>query len=336
MKLPQALEQYSGLKINAASVLQLSDRSWWVALDSLTDSKAGVLEGKLHLPADRTTKLVIFQPGFPGGAATDFERLHLKGLLLAGYAVFAARHRGTIINGPHAEYYINCPQRQEKAKEKGQRVLGNGNNSLGDWLVEPLIGIDALGDAFEEISLVGHSFGGFAVMLSATLLFKDKLRNHGKVRKVVSLAGVGGRVRSANDRTIERWHDFIKADWGATNRIEIGEPSKNVEQIRSLHHKLHEFASVIPKSVDVICLSAFGDTEESLDELIPVHEALDVIVSVGHGTLVIDTTQFPDAATGKLAHEVDLLQTSDLLKLVDPNWKSPAQIVRLGKQGLPD
>jgi hypothetical protein len=61
-------------------------------------SQFGTLEGKLHLPSLHATSLLIFQPGFPGGGATDFEKLHVRELTKAGHAVFTTRHNGTIFH----------------------------------------------------------------------------------------------------------------------------------------------------------------------------------------------------------------------------------------------
>jgi pimeloyl-ACP methyl ester carboxylesterase len=331
--LPERFSQYTDLRIAPDSVLPISENSWWVSLAPSPDFDSGALEGKFHLPQERATRLVIFEPGFPGGASTDFERLHLKGLLAAGYAVFTTRHRGTIINGKYSDYYINCPSRQEKARRENQEILGSGQHTVGDWLVEPLIALSSLGGAFEEVILAGISFGGLAVVTCATTIFKDKLKHHGKIKKVVSLAGVGGRLRSDKDHFIERWHEFIRADWAA-DRVEIGEPEPNIECIRKAHQQLHKFAEVIPQSVGIVCLTACGDTEDSVDELLPAQEALDVIVSAGHGTLVVDKTQRADPQGGKLAHELEFLKTDDLLKFVDPAWRPAKQILRLDEHGL--
>jgi hypothetical protein len=204
---------------------------------------------------------------------------------------------------------------------------------MGDWLSEPLIALDALGEAFEEVIIVGHSFGGLAIMHAASQLFKQKYRYHEKVKRLVHLAGVGGRLRGRHDRAIERWSDFIQADW-AINRIEVGDVAINVEHIRKAHETLHQSAAAIPETVDVICLTAYGETEDSIDELIPPQEALDIIISVGHGTLIVDTTQRTNSAAGEMAHELFALKTDALLKFVDPSWKSPKQILRLDAQGL--
>jgi pimeloyl-ACP methyl ester carboxylesterase len=331
--LPEHFKQYFDLNIDARTVLPIAENSFWVTLNSPTHAHSGSLEGKLHLPTVRATKLIIFEPGFPGGACTDFERLHLKGLLAAGYAIFAARHRGTIINGPHSNYYIDCPERQEKAVAENQKVLGNGQASMGDWLSEPLIALDALGGAFEELIVVGHSFGGLAIMYSAAQLFKYQYPHYDKVKKLVHLAGVGARLRGPHDRTIARWSEFIQADW-AINRIEIGDVAQNIEHIRKAHETLHQLAASIPPAVDLICLTAYGDSVDAVDELIPPQEALDIIVSVGHGTLIVDTTQRANPAAGEMAHELLSLKTESVLKFVDPAWKPAKQLLRLDAQGI--
>jgi pimeloyl-ACP methyl ester carboxylesterase len=333
IQLPTRLQKYSGLKIDSENVLPISEDSWWVTLNAGSDSDNGLLEGKFHLPSELTTKLIIFQPGFPGGGSTDFERLHVKELLFAGHAIFTARHRGTIINGKHSEYYINCTKRQEKAALEKQKVLGNGHSSFDDWFKEPLIAVDSLAAGFEEIILVGHSLGALAILSSAIAIFKRKSEMCSKVKTLVSLAGVGGRVRNANDRVLKRWDEFFYAEW-AQERLEIGGLADNIGYIREAHEQIHNFADVIPPSVKLICVIAYGDTEESVDELIPPQEALDVIVSFGRGTLVVDKTERPDPKTGSRAHELFALKTDDFLKLIDPAWNPTKQILRLDTQGI--
>jgi pimeloyl-ACP methyl ester carboxylesterase len=325
---------YADLNVETDSVLPLSHHSWWITLKPSQPSEAGALEGKLHLPAEKATRLIIFQPGFPGGASTDFERLHVKTLLASGYAVFAGRHRGTILNGKHSDYYINCAERQQKALADKQYILGNKACALHDWLDEPILALDSLGGAFEEIVLIGHSFGGLAVMLSSTKIFRHKLKHYAKIKKIISLAGVGGRLRNSDDQTLLRWSEFIKSDWGATDRIETIDEYKNIEGISKAHVEVHKFADSIPASVAVICLSAHGDEKDAVDELIPVQEALDMIVSIGHGTLIIDKTQKPDPDSGKLAHELENLKSTDLLRLIDLSWKPDRQILKLDAHGI--
>lgn len=55
--------------INPENTIKLTDRSFWVTLNS----KSGLVEGKIYFPAKISDKLVIFEPGFPGGV-----RLNLR------------------------------------------------------------------------------------------------------------------------------------------------------------------------------------------------------------------------------------------------------------------
>jgi hypothetical protein len=48
--------------------------------------KSGTVEGKIHLPLKETDKIVLFEPGFPGGIS--IEQLWLK-YIKNNYAVFS-------------------------------------------------------------------------------------------------------------------------------------------------------------------------------------------------------------------------------------------------------
>jgi hypothetical protein len=117
-------------------------------------------------------------------------------------------------------------------------------------------------------------------------------------------------------------------------RIQIGDPEENRSHIREAHKLIHQEAGAIPPATRFTCLSAWGDTPDSLDELIAPQEALDIIVSLGRGTLIIDKTQRADQMNGVMAHELFALKTEHLLKFIDPNWVPPHQILRLDDTGI--
>lgn len=50
-------------EIKPECAIKLTDHSFWVTLNS----KSGSVEGKIYFPAKVSDKLVIFEPGFPGG-----------------------------------------------------------------------------------------------------------------------------------------------------------------------------------------------------------------------------------------------------------------------------
>ena len=129
------------------SVIQLSadPNSSWITLKS----ESGFVEGKLHRSGGQ--QLIIFEPDFPGDGSTRLEKLWLDSLLKHNFSVFAARHNGTIINGDFSHSYLNCPQKQEWAKEHKQELLGKKESyTLQDWLIEPLIALEALEDQFTQ------------------------------------------------------------------------------------------------------------------------------------------------------------------------------------------
>ena len=172
-----------GDHFDTESVIKLPGylNSSWITLKS----ESGFVEGKLHRPKIGGQELIIFEPGFPGDGSTRLERLWLNDLLKHNFTVFAARHNGTIINGEHSANYLNCPERQNEAKRDKQLFLGKKDTyTLADWLIEPLIALEALEDMFDAIYLVGHSFGGLAIFYSLVEFAKKR---PDKAQKVLSL-----------------------------------------------------------------------------------------------------------------------------------------------------
>jgi len=182
----------------------ISIQSFWVMLKS----KTGTVEGKLFLQND-TSKLVIFEPGFPGGGSTQFEQLWLEKILQNGYSVFLARHGGTLIQGKYSKPYINCTKRQELQTVNGLKVLGNKqDNTIADWLIEPLVAMEVLAPHFSEIVLCGHSFGPLALIYSLLKFVKEEPELASKIYRIVSLSGSIGRVRSYDNSIPGLTHHF--------------------------------------------------------------------------------------------------------------------------------
>lgn len=331
-QLPASLGDYGDLRIDPHSVLSLpgTDKGFWVKLTS----DSGSVEGKLHMPAVETTKLFIFEPGFPGGGSTDFETHHLKGFLSAGYAVFTARHNGSFLNGQHSDYYISCQKRSDKARAEGQEFLGDETNySIGDWLTEPVIAVEALAPAFEDIVLAGHSFGGLALYYSLNELGRRHAPELAKVKRAISLAGATGRVRSQQDPILVQWGEYLETDW-ARERVAIGSPADNLAHLHHAYASIHKSKTLVPSHIQLIFASPWGDTVDSMDELVFPQEALDMIVTLGRGTLIIDKTQRADSDTGLLAHDMAALKTEIYLKFADLNWTPDKQILSLSEAGL--
>ncbi|MBX9691448.1 MAG: hypothetical protein K2Z81_03625 [Cyanobacteria bacterium] len=328
-----SLGNYHSLGIDQHSLIPLSadNNAFWVKLTS----KQGSVEGKLHLPVVKTGRLVIFEPGFPGGSSTDFETHRLKGFLAAGYAVLTIRHNGSFLNGLHSDYYISCPPRQKRALEEGQEFLGDrGSYTLGNWLMEPIIAVESLGPGFDEIILMGHSFGGMALCWSLRDLCVRRSVQLRKIKRVISLAGATGRLRSDDDPILSQWEDYLESEW-AEERVAIGETSGNIVDLRNAYRAIHDWCNnVIPEGIQFIFVCPWGDTTDSTDEFITPQESLDIILTLGRGTLIIDKTQRGDSETGALAHDLARLTTEMYLQLADPQWVPGKQILCLSNKGL--
>ncbi|MDZ4835542.1 MAG: hypothetical protein SGJ27_17340 [Candidatus Melainabacteria bacterium] len=330
-KLYKSLGLGGELGIDPTGVISLSDdgRAWWVRLTA----DAGAVEGKLHFPEIKASKLFIFAPGFPGGGATDFESQRLQKFLAAGYAVLTIRHNGTILNGPHSDYYISCEPRQKRAK-KDQEVLGEKPEyTIVDWLIEPYIAVQALGSAFDEIVVGGHSFGALALLWSLHELTLRKSPHLKKIHRMVSLAGATGRVRIPEDAILMQWHDYLDTDW-AKERVNIGEPAVNTLSLEEAYNRIHEPKNVMPEHIQFIFVCAWGDTRFSTDELVTPQEALDIVVTLGRGTIIMDKTQTSDGASGALVHDMSGFKTELFLRLLEKNWKPAKQIMSLDEIGL--
>lgn len=312
------------------SVLKLAERSnsYWFKLQS----QAGSVEGKLHLPEHKTTKLFVFQPGFPGRGAADLEKLHLDKLLASGLAVFVPRHNGSLLTGKHSDRYIFCPERQEKARQERQSAIGESAVSpINKWLVEPLVGMQILPQYFEQTVVYGHSFGGLATMYSATKFFAEKPKH--SIKRLVSMAGATGRVRSDDCTILKMWSEHIDTEY-IRERVSIGDPTANVAHLKAAYNAIHDNARNIPQDVDVMFLHPWGESDGTIDELIGVNEPLELILSLGRGTLIVDTTQRADAGLEQLAHDMCDLSTEAMLQIIDPNWVAPKQILTLDKSGI--
>ena len=286
---------------------------WWVKLELNDQCVEGILHTHSH---NKLSKLLIFEPGYPGDGSTRLERLHVSKLLASGFTVFAARHNATIINGHHSDNYINCIEKQEQAKAEDQELLGNNRTaSIADWLVEPLVSISLLANIFQEVYLMGHSFGVLAILNSLVKLVETDFQGIDKITRVISLSGATGRVRKVDDPILLQWKEHLDTD-SARERIRIGDPNRNIDILRNAYNLIHTKANIIPEEIDIIHVSPWGDSLENLDELVSPLQALDFIATLGRGSLVIDKTQHSDN-NGRMVHDMDNLKTETLLDFLN-------------------
>ena len=302
-------------------------KSHWITLQT----KSGTVEGKIFLPLKETDRLILFEPGFPGGGSTQFEQLWLTKILENGYAVFLARHSGTLINGKYSSGYLNCEERQEIGKKLNQVVLGSkSENSITDWLNEPLVALESLAKYFSEITLCGHSFGPLALINSLVKYAINEPEMCKRINRVVSLSGSLGRFRTDNHPFLKVWYDHLNTDW-ARERVQIGDAKPNTDIFYRAHIDIHKNISKIPNHIQFIAAVSWGDTQVSTDEIVQPIESLDFISSLGKGYLIIDKKEFGDEKVGRMAHDMEALTGNDLLNFVSKNWLPKSQISILEK-----
>lgn len=307
------------------TTIELTDRSFWVTLTS----KGNSVEGKLYFPVRISDKLVIFEPGFPGGGSTQFEHLWLNEVLKDGFTVFLVRHSGTIINGKFSDNYLDCPQRQKLALKTGQKLLGlKKSPTIADWLIEPKTCLETLGPYFKEIYLVGHSFGPLALIFSLIDLSSENSSLVSRIVKVISLAGAVGRARGKKDPKLGVWYNHLNTDY-ARDRVLIGPALKNTDIFAKAHNKINNQTSKFPNHVEFIGVTPLGDKAGTIDDLVHSIETVEFIASLGRGCLILDKTQYSDKKSGRMAHDMENLKAGDLLRFFDKDWRPKQQITVL-------
>lgn len=300
-------------------------KPYWVKLSN----KTGTIEGKIYFPQKGTNKIIIFEPGFPGGGSTQFEKLWLKKILQNGYAVFLIRHGGTLINGKYSFDYLNCKERIRLGnKQKGGTIGNKSLHSISDWLNEPLIALEVLTPHFSKITLCGHSFGPLALIHSLIRYTKKEPKQCKKINRVVSLSGSLGMFRNKKHPFLKVWYDHLNTKW-AQERVKIGDPKSNTNIFYDAHIEINKKANLIPKHIEFIAVVPWGKTQRSTDEIVHPIESLEFITSLGRGCLVIDEKEWGDKKTGRMVHDMEALTENDLLDFISEDWLPKTQISTL-------
>jgi len=286
--------------------------SSWIALRA----DFGSVEGKLHRPKTESRKLLIFEPGFPGDGSTRLEKIWLSKLLESGYTVFAARHCGTKVNGKHSAIYLNCPERQAVTTSDND-LLGLGTEfTIADWLKEPQVSLKILSPFFENIYLMGHSFGPLALFNSLIEFFIISPEEADKVQRIISLAGTLGRIKRENDPILEQWRKYMSMPI-QQEKIAIGEVEKNIEILKQVYSAIHTEFACVPTSTDLIFVNAWGRANDSEDELVSPIGTLDFLLTTRRGAWLIDAKEQADPQQNRLAHDMENLTGEELLNLIE-------------------
>jgi pimeloyl-ACP methyl ester carboxylesterase len=267
-----------------------------------------VVEGQVFEPNTTSRKLILFCPGFPGAGATVFEQRHAASLVDAGYTLVVLKHNGTRLQGPQAPQMINNASRLMQARVNGETHLGGGPSTAGDWLLEPLTALGILADKFDDIHIIGNSFGALSSMWSLTM--PDAPVE--KVRTLLLMAGAQGFHGGGNPADVMRiWRPEFVSVARITEKVTLNAPDQVVADIRECYQELPIRIKDLTTDIKLKYLVV------SHDELLHLSDTEEFQAAIGgRGEVFIDDIDkaYPDH--GLIAHDMPDYPTEKLLEIL--------------------
>lgn len=267
------------------------------------------VEVQVFRPDTPAKSAILFCPGFPGAGASVFEQRHAGALTKKGFAVYVIHHKGTRLNNGFAPMMVNNSIRLQDAYAKGEIHLGGGPAEISDWMIEPKIVLSAIAKEFDDIRVIGNSYGAVSALWSLTeegVLVE-------KVSALLLYAGAQATINGVQEQTVMRyWNDEAPTLPHVVQKIEFDttKPFANV---------LHEVYKTLPERVmkKIPAQMRLTYLVVEKDEIIPLSDTENFKAAIGgRGEIVIDRVDYgwPDA--GLLAHDTPNFRTSDLLNLI--------------------
>jgi hypothetical protein len=277
----------------------------WEVLSSGEDK----VEAQIWEPDFQTHKAILFCPGFPGAGAGLFEQRHAAAIAEAGYALIVLRHAGTRLEGPCAPAMINNGARLQQGRTRGETHIGDGPSSIAAWLREPFTALAAISDDYEDIFVLGNSFGA----LSALWSMGEAGARLDKVRHLLLLAGAQGVLEDGGVTDIMRlWKAAYMAMPRVTERISLSDPVADEATLLACYQDLPRRAKNIPDSIGLDALVV------ARDEILTRSDAEKFQAAIGgRGTIYMNDIDRAYADPPLLAHDMPDYPTAALLALLD-------------------
>lgn len=266
------------------------------------------VEGQVFSPDTPSKKLILFCPGFPGAGATVFEQRHAAALAEAGYVLVVLKHSGTRLQGPQAPQMINNAWRLAEARRNGDTHLGGGPSSVEDWLLEPLTALEVLSDQFDQIDVIGNSFGALSSMWSMTMPGAPI----GNIRNLLLMAGAQGFHGPENPGDIMRiWKAEYVSVARITEKVTLNEPGQQIAAIKKCYQELPLRMRNLPSQIKLKSLVVMQD------ELMRLSDAEEFQAAIGgRGAIYKDEIDNAYPEHGFLAHDMPEYPTENLLSLL--------------------
>lgn len=264
------------------------------------------VEAQFFEPENLTQNMVLFCPGFPGAGATLFEQRHAAALVQSGYHVVVLKHAGTRLDTPYAPSMVNNAARLMQGRKNGDMRLGNGPVSVEDWLLEPLTAIKAISRTYQNIFIIGNSFGALSALWSLT----QNEVSLDKIKHLILLAGAQGIDDGSDQGVMRIWKaEYLNAP-RITEKVTLNNPDDIVATLKEVYRTLPERIKILPESIRLTYLVVQQDELLRLSDTEQFRSA-----SGGRGTIIIDDTAQPHPEAGLLAHDTPDYPTEKLLAL---------------------
>lgn len=271
------------------------------------EAEGEAVEAQLFEPLGGSRILILFCPGFPGAGATVFEQRHAAALVEEGYSLAVLRHAGTRLDGPAAPAMINHAGRLRQGRVRGESHIGGGPSTLTTWLHEPLTALHALGDFYDEIIVIGNSFGALSALWSLTAPGAPL----GPIRRLILLAGAQGFSAGVPGDTLRIWKPAFIAMPRIVERVSLGDPAVEAAVIKDVYERLPgRIQHALPPSIALTCLVV------ARDELLTLEDTERFRETIGErGRVVLDQTCRAWPEHGFLAHDMVDYTTESLMGL---------------------
>jgi len=217
-------------------------------------------------------KLVVYVGGFPGGSGTnDFEQRIVPNLLKKGQDVFVARHPGTVLKSDKSDVIVGSDQKIQQGLQNGEDHLGGKDKySMEDISLEAYSALKNFGDRYEQVAIVGHSFGSLGMMYSALKIEKENKELSKKIKSLTSISGFIASLKG--EKGIIDEHSIIEPE-GVTigffgteiksavenGRYRLGNPEEELENVKKVSSYIYDKDNKLSEDMAVRLISARND-----------------------------------------------------------------------------
>lgn len=267
------------------------------------------VEVQVFKPETPTKKAILFCPGFPGAGASVFEQRHAGALTEEGFAVFVIHHKGTRLDNGFAPSLVNNSARLQQAYQNGEMHLGGGKADIAEWNVEPLYVLKAMAKEFDDIRVIGNSYGAISALWSLT-------EDDAPVEKVTSLllyAGAQAPIDGVLEQSVMRyWTEEAPKLPHVVAKVEFDLTKPFASVLQDVHAQLPERVKAkLPEHVKLTYLVV------EKDEIIPISDTDNFKAAIGgRGDIVVDTVDHAWPEAGLMAHDTPNFRTTSLLELL--------------------